>query len=139
MALLLLTALLGACPGKPDDDADSGEARDTDDVVDDTVVPLVEEVTYAGCSLNTDDEDTWVVMVAANDPQGRDTVAGGALSIREGEVERDEIALACFEGACSGGWEHPTNGVGCDFVGSFRVVVEDVDGHLSRPFDFAVE
>lgn len=117
-------------------DTDEGEGDTWPEGAEAPVVRGSQEIVCDGSSQSGG--ETWVVQLQVDDPQGAWTVVSGEMDVvmPDGET-RATYGLVCDSGVCSGSFREDYDGIGCALEGriTFRVLVEDEDGHFSDPVE----
>ncbi|MDO9280413.1 MAG: hypothetical protein Q7U06_00790 [Pseudomonadota bacterium] len=124
----LALALAGGC-GSPDVDTAVAPAKPT-------AVPVIVAIDRVACAAEPAAGEVWQMELTVSDPQGAETVAAGAVSVRNragGEI--GSYSLACTGGTCIGSFRSDYDNVDCALAGtiSFLFTVTDADGHVSAP------
>lgn len=125
----------GTDTGEDSGDGDTNETVDTAE----GLRPEVTGVETVSCTLNTDGEPTWGIVLFCDDPQGTDTLGFGYAQLSEkGVLDPEEHPMVCVDGRCSVGWSVPESDA-CPAEGkgtTVLLVCTDKDGIDSFPYEY---
>jgi hypothetical protein len=127
MSLLLLVACTkGKESAEPLDTEYPGNIEDR---------PEITSVDHVGCITEQSAGDVWTVIAKVEDPQGKETVPGGMVTVLENDKELASYELVCSNGDCIASFRDSFDGIDCSYMGKavLKLVVTDAEGNPSAP------